>query len=39
MNHICKLLLAVIAFATAACAHREPATQSVQATTTTGYRK
>ncbi len=39
MKHIAKLLLIVIAFAAASCAHREPATQSVQTTTSTGYKK
>ena len=39
MKHISKLLLIVIAFAAASCAHREPATRSVQTTTTTGYTK
>ena len=39
MKHISKLLLIVIAFVAASCAHREPATQTVQTTTTTGYTK
>lgn len=39
MKHISKLLLIVIAFAATSCAHREPATQTVQTTATTGYTK